>query len=107
MEEMNMLMGYYELGISKTCTALKFSTDVKGTSIVFFKRYYLKNSILSEEFTIQDMMFACIFFALKVEENIISAEDFSLKLNSIKSKVDPNTIITNERILIRGLYIFF
>lgn len=99
---MASLLTYYEKFLMLVCDRLKFATDVKATGVVFFKRYYLKHSVL--ETSPREMLFGCLYLACKIEENIITAENLSnLYEREWKKTIAPETILNCETKLIVGL----
>lgn len=76
---------------------MKLDTDVMNTSIEYFKRFYLKQSIY--DFDPIQMMFTCVYLAIKVEETNYKLVDF-VHVNT-GSKIE--SIIKNETLLIKGL----
>lgn len=82
-----MLLKYYEKNIVRFCHQRHFSMRVQGTALVFFKRFYIHNNLMSCDPS--KLFVACIYLACKVEEEYCSVESLlkdvpSLTLQQIK-----------------------
>lgn len=85
--EEETLLKYYEKNIVRFCQQRQFSGKVQGTALVYFKRFYLRNSLVSCDPS--KLFVACLYVACKVEEEYCSVESLlrdvpSLTLQQIK-----------------------
>eukprot|EP00959_Pyramimonas_sp_CCMP1952_P287474 6012441-Pyramimonas_sp.AAC.1 len=89
------ILKYYERQLLALCSSFQFPHKVHGTAIVYFKRFWIKNSVL--EHHPKGIMLTCIYLACKCEENYISMEQFargaSQNLKEILNK--ELTVLTN------------
>lgn len=82
-EEELKLVGFYAKKVQMIAQHLNLPTEVVGTSIIFFKRFFLENSVM--EFDPKDLVHTTIFLACKSENYFISVDSFA---NKAKSKRD-------------------
>lgn len=66
-------------------TKLKLPTEVTSTAVVFFKKYYLENSVLDVH--PKNMIFTCMFLACKAENYFINIESFAAKVKQPKESI--------------------
>ncbi|CAL9735690.1 cyclin Ccl1p [Monosporozyma servazzii] len=84
-EEELKLVGFYAKKVQVIAQHLNLPTEVVATSITFFKRFYLENSVM--EYDPKDMVHTTIFLACKSENYFISVESFSNKAKSKKEEI--------------------
>ena len=77
---------------------LKLYDSVRGTAIMYFKRFCLYNSIWS--ISAQHLFKACVFLACKAEEINLTMARFC---ESMKGGIDPDKIIEYESMLVGGM----
>lgn len=82
-EEELKLVGFYAKKVQMIAQHLNLPTEVVATSIIFFKRFFLENSVM--EFDPKDLVHTTIFLACKSENYFISVDSFA---NKAKSKRD-------------------
>mmetsp|Transcript_13150 Transcript_13150/g.27763 ORF Transcript_13150/g.27763 Transcript_13150/m.27763 type:complete len:382 (+) Transcript_13150:189-1334(+) len=100
MEEEKQLFSYYERMISKICVLYNFSRKILAISIVYFKRFYLKFSILDyEPWT---LMITCVYLACKVENAYISAEELAKGVQQ-DARIVEKIVLGSEMNLLQGL----
>mmetsp|Transcript_34122 Transcript_34122/g.57336 ORF Transcript_34122/g.57336 Transcript_34122/m.57336 type:complete len:310 (+) Transcript_34122:141-1070(+) len=74
-EEEGKIRKYYEKQLLALCSSFQFPHKVHGTAMTYFKRFYVKNSLI--EHHPKGIMLTCIYLACKCEENYISMEQFA------------------------------
>lgn len=84
-EEELKLVGFYAKKVQVIAQHLNLPTEVVATSIIFFKRFYLENSVM--EYDPKDMVHTTIFLACKSENYFISVESFANKAKSKKEEI--------------------
>eukprot|EP00347_Sterkiella_histriomuscorum_P023614 403333988 len=99
-EHQQQYIAYVVGHIITVCTQFRFPQKILGISLTYFRRFYLKQSVF--EFDPIEMMFACIYLALKIEEYSMDLETFCTKVNQ-KEKCTPEKIESYEVLLVRGL----
>lgn len=82
-EEELKLVGFYTKKVQVIAQHLNLPTEVVATSLVFFKRFYLENSVM--EYDPKDLVHTTIFLACKSENYFISVDSFA---NKAKAKRD-------------------
>jgi cyclin H len=104
-EEEKVILLHYEYQLKIFCGNFKppiTIPSVIGTSITYFKRFYLKNSAM--DFHPRDMYLVCVYLACKIEEFNISMSQFLLNINSNDDKEEfANAILNYELLLIEKL----
>lgn len=94
----------YEYEIKKFC--MSFSTPlpsfVIATSIIYFKRFYLHNSIM--EYNPEDIMITCIFLACKVEEYYVSIQNFASNCSLMPKEACEKVVRDNELLVMLKLH---
>jgi len=75
-----------------------FTSKVMGTALIYFRRFYLFNSIM--EFHPKDMILTCMYMASKTEEYNIAIEEF---LKYLSGNITEDKILTNELKLLESL----
>lgn len=83
--------------IIKICEHMKLNNDVLNTSIEYLKRFFLKQSVY--DFDGLDMMYACIYLAVKVEEVNYRLSEFV----RVGKGCTAEKIVQCETFLIKGL----
>ncbi|XP_003747552.1 cyclin-H [Galendromus occidentalis] len=100
--EEKMLYRHYEFLLREFCK--KFTPAVPkaviGTSLAYFKRYYLRNSVM--DLHPKQMIITCMYLACKVEEFNISITQFVNNVKGDREKAQ-DIILTNELLLIQHL----
>lgn len=79
------LVGFYAKKVQVIAQHLNLPTEVVATSITFFKRFYLENSVM--EYDPKDMVHTTIFLACKSENYFISVDSFANKAKSKKEEI--------------------
>ena len=69
------ILKYYARQLLALCSSFQFPHKVHGTAILYFKRFYVHNSVI--EHHPKGVMLTCIYLACKCEENYISMEQFA------------------------------
>ncbi|OAE22549.1 hypothetical protein AXG93_1989s1020 [Marchantia polymorpha subsp. ruderalis] len=95
-EEELMMRIHYEQKIQEVCKAFAFPNKVQSTAILYFKRFYLKSSVM--EHHPKHIMLTCIYLSCKVEEFHFSAEELGKG-----SKQDPQVVLKNEMTVLQCL----
>lgn len=95
-EEQLQIVSLYAQKVQIFCTKLKLPSEVIATSIIFFKKFYITNSVINLH--PKNLIFTCIFLACKSENHFISAETFASKV-----KQDKQSILENEFRLLESL----
>lgn len=83
------LVNFYAKKVLVIAQHLNLPTEVIATSIIFFKRFYLENSVM--EIDPKTIVHTTIFLACKSENYFISVDSFAKKAKSNK-----DTILNNE-----------
>ncbi|BBM99083.1 cyclin H [Marchantia polymorpha subsp. ruderalis] len=91
-----MMRIHYEQKIQEVCKAFAFPNKVQSTAILYFKRFYLKSSVM--EHHPKHIMLTCIYLSCKVEEFHFSAEELGKG-----SKQDPQVVLKNEMTVLQCL----
>ncbi|RKP15322.1 cyclin-like protein, partial [Piptocephalis cylindrospora] len=92
LEDQLDLCSFYEGRLVTLARALKYSDAVLGTAIAFFRRFYLKHSILDH--SPATLIFPCLYLSLKAEDNFIPMDQFVTKVK--KSLSDGEAILAME-----------
>jgi len=100
MEEEKQLFRYYEKMISKICVLFRFPRKIVAISIVYFKRFYLKYSIL--DYDPWTVMITCVYLACKVENAYISAEELAKGVQQ-DARIVEKIVLGSEMNLLQGL----
>ena len=95
-EEELLLQRYSMKQIQQFCKAFSFPKKIQITSIMFFKRFYQRWSIM--EHNPIYIMYTCIFLACKVEDHYISVEKLGIEIG-----IDFQIFLHNEMILLQTL----
>mmetsp|Transcript_14146 Transcript_14146/g.30400 ORF Transcript_14146/g.30400 Transcript_14146/m.30400 type:complete len:295 (-) Transcript_14146:1468-2352(-) len=110
-DEEKLLREYYECKLQEICqepvcpdqkhpaiTVPKYTQRAMCTALSYFKRFFLKVSIVEEN--PRHMIFAALFLAGKVEEEKITLDDL---LSSYAPKLKPETLLALEKRLLETL----
>ena len=100
MEEEKQLFSYYERMISKICVLFRMPRKILAISIVYFKRFYLKFSIL--DYDPWTVMITCVYLACKVENAYVSAEEIAKGVQR-DARVVEKIVLGSEMNLLQGL----
>lgn len=84
-EEELKLVGFYTKKVQVIAQHLNLPTEVVATSIIFFKRFYLENSVM--EYDPKDLVHTTIFLACKSENYFMSVDSFANKAKSKKDEI--------------------
>nr|XP_033778306.1 cyclin-H [Geotrypetes seraphini] len=78
-----MICRYYEKKLMEFCSAFKpvMPRSVMGTACMYFKRFYLNNSVM--EYHPRIIMLTCVFLACKVDEFNVSSIQFVGNLQEV------------------------
>uniref|UniRef100_G3U0L9 Cyclin-H n=1 Tax=Loxodonta africana TaxID=9785 RepID=G3U0L9_LOXAF len=103
-EEM-MLCKYYEKRLLEFCSVFKpaMPRSVVGTACMYFKRFYLNNSVM--EYHPRIIMLTCAFLACKVDEFNVSSPQFvgNLRESPLGQEKALEQILEYELLLIQQL----
>ncbi|CAF0715310.1 unnamed protein product [Brachionus calyciflorus] len=104
-EEERIILLHYEYLLKQFCSHFQpplTMLSVVGTSIAYFKRFYLRNSCM--EYHPKDIFLICIYLACKIEEFNISIHQFIQNINSNEDKEElANAILNLELLLMEKL----
>ncbi|XP_041356369.1 cyclin-H-like isoform X3 [Gigantopelta aegis] len=97
------LCRYFEFIIKEFCAKFQppMPKCVLGTSLIFFKRFYLNNSMM--DYHPRDMMLTCVYLACKVEEFYVPIGQFVGNLKSNREKF-ADVILGFELLLMQKLH---
>lgn len=95
-EEETKYLNYYQKNVIYASNFFKMPTNVKATAIIFFKRFYLFNSVM--EFHPKKIMYTCLFLAAKSENFFININNFVKGLKNVQKEdiLDLEYIILNK-----------
>ncbi|KAK5779881.1 hypothetical protein RI543_002420 [Arxiozyma heterogenica] len=79
------LVSFYAKKVQMIAQHLNLPTEVVATSIIFFKRFFLENSVT--EFDPKDLVHTTIFLACKSENYFISVDSFAKKAKSKRDEI--------------------
>eukprot|EP00245_Coleochaete_scutata_P000131 TRINITY_DN1013_c0_g1_i1.p1 TRINITY_DN1013_c0_g1~~TRINITY_DN1013_c0_g1_i1.p1 ORF type:complete len:373 (-),score=75.46 TRINITY_DN1013_c0_g1_i1:519-1637(-) len=91
-----LIQSHYEHKIQAVCAAFAFPNKIKSTALVYFKRFYLRWSVMQHD--PKNIMLTCIYLACKIEEFHVSAEEFGKGIQQ-----DPLVVLRNEVIVLQSL----
>ncbi|KAJ3320719.1 hypothetical protein HDU76_000237 [Blyttiomyces sp. JEL0837] len=97
-EEQVLLCRIYESKIANYCKFFKFDDMVLSTSVAFFKRFYLLNTLM--DYDPKVILLTCLFLAAKVENSYIPLADF---LHKVPKAPPAETILELEFVVSEGL----
>ncbi|OAG28906.1 cyclin H [Nematocida displodere] len=81
-EEENTMLFYYQVKMLDLCEYLKTPIQVHNTAITYFKVLFSKRKVF--HYDMRNLIAACVFLALKVENTYITAEILKAKLSFVK-----------------------
>ncbi|KAI5171124.1 cyclin H [Nematocida sp. LUAm3] len=81
-EEEEIILFYYQIKILDLCEYLKAPIQVHSTSITYFKMLFTKKRIF--HFDMKNLVVACVFLAMKIENIYITANTLKRYLGFIK-----------------------
>ncbi|KAL6132704.1 hypothetical protein ACLB2K_064943 [Fragaria x ananassa] len=90
-EEEQMMRVFYETKLQEVCNNFHFPHKVQATALIYFKRFYLRWSVMQHE--PKNIILTCIYAACKIEENHVSAEELGKGISQ-----DHQLILNNELI---------
>ncbi|XP_065830804.1 cyclin-H-like [Oscarella lobularis] len=105
-EEESMLCRAHEVEAGRICKDL-FRRNVPGrfpvlaTTLVFFKRFYANNSVMSHH--PRDILYTSLYMACKVEEESIPMDSFVNIFPAEERERIAECILRNELLLLQGL----
>ncbi|SMN18226.1 similar to Saccharomyces cerevisiae YPR025C CCL1 Cyclin associated with protein kinase Kin28p [Maudiozyma saulgeensis] len=85
MEEELQLINFYSKKVQVIAQHLNLPTEVIATSITFFRRFFLDNSVM--EFDPKNLVHTTIFLACKSENYFISVDSFAKKAKSNREAI--------------------
>lgn len=100
-EEEKILLIHYEYLLKQFCGRFQppiTMANVVGTSITYFKRFYLRNSVM--DMHPKDIFLVCVYLACKIEEFNVSISQFVQNINSNETKDDLANMILNYELLL-------
>lgn len=100
-EEERMILLHYEYLLKQFCGRFQppiTNTNVIGTSIAYFKRFYLRNSVM--DFHPKDIFLVCVYLACKIEEFNISISQFVGNIQSNEEKDQLANVLLNFELLL-------
>jgi len=100
-EEEKILLIHYEYLLKQFCGKFQppiVMPNVVGTSIAYFKRFYLRNSVM--DMHPKDIFLVCVYLACKIEEFNVSILQFVQNINSNESKDELANMILNYELLL-------
>lgn len=100
-EEEKILLIHYEYLLKQFCGRFQppiTMANVVGTSIAYFKRFYLRNSVM--DMHPKDIFLVCVYLACKIEEFNVSILQFVQNINSNETKDDLASMILNYELLL-------
>ncbi|XP_023338725.1 cyclin-H-like isoform X1 [Eurytemora carolleeae] len=101
-EEEMQVLGYFEAKLAEFCTKFKppMPKAVKGTAFHYFKRFYLKNSIM--DYHPKEILVTSVYLATKVEEFNVSITQFVANVQGNQERA-TKIILNNELLLLKEL----
>jgi len=102
MEEEHDVLRYFEVKLAEFCSKFKppMPKGVIGTSFHYFKRFYLRNSIM--DYHPKEILVTAIYLASKVEEFNISIGKFVENIPGNRERA-ARVILNNELLLLKEL----
>lgn len=85
MDEELKLINFYSKKVQVIAQHLNLPTEVVATSITFFRRFYLENSV--SEYDPKNLVHTTIFLACKSENYFISVDSFAKKAKSSRDAI--------------------
>jgi len=102
MEEEQEVLNYFQVKMAEFCTKFKppMPKAVKGTSLQYFKRFYLYNSIM--DYHPKEVLVTAVYLACKVEEFNVSISQFVSNVQGNQERA-TKIILNNELLLLQEL----
>jgi len=105
-EEERILCRHYEYVIKEFCGHFQppMPSSVVGTSLHYFKRFYLHNSVM--DYHPKYAMYTCVYMACKVEEFNVSITQFCNNISEMvcTREQGADTILNQELLLLQQLH---
>ncbi|KAK0465425.1 cyclin-like protein [Desarmillaria tabescens] len=79
-DEEHLLVKHYISTITQLCGLFRFPEEVEATAISYFKRFYLKNTVM--DWHPKNVMLTTLFLATKTTNNPISLETYTTHIKS-------------------------
>ncbi|XP_062004473.1 cyclin-H1-1 isoform X1 [Rosa rugosa] len=95
-EEEQLMRVFYETKLQEVCNNFHFPHKVQATALIYFKRFYLRWSVMQHE--PKNIILTCIYAACKIEESHVSAEELGKGISQ-----DHQMILNNELIVYQSL----
>lgn len=89
-QEETSYLTYYCMMILRLLDSLKMPSQVKATAVLFFRKFYLENSVM--EFHPRNVLFTCVFLAAKLENCFMKLEAFVNAARKSNSKLTEKDI---------------
>jgi hypothetical protein len=97
--ELEEVYKHYQLfKLQQICVMLKTSKKVMATALVFFKRFYLSNSVLEHDTS--SMLLTAIYLSAKIEEEYM---DVDYIVRTLELQAENKYVLENEMKLLRGI----
>ncbi|KAL6146584.1 hypothetical protein ACLB2K_057262 [Fragaria x ananassa] len=93
-EEEQMMRVFYETKLQEVCNNFHFPHKVQATALIYFKRFYLRWSVMQHE--PKNIILTCIYAACKIEENHVSAEELGKGISQDHQMILNNELISLE-----------
>jgi cyclin H len=103
-EEEEIWKQYQLFKMQQFCVMLKLTKKVMASALVFFKRFYLSNSVLEQDTS--KMMLTAIYLSAKIEEEVCDVDFIvrTLELDTNESVERPQAyVLENEMRLLQGI----
>jgi cyclin H len=105
-EEEKIILIHYEYLLKQFCGHFQppiTMPSVVGTSITYFKRFYLRNSVM--DWHPKDIYYVCVYLACKIEEFNISISQFVQNITNTNENKEElaNMILSYELLLMEKL----
>ncbi|QDZ18100.1 cyclin H [Chloropicon primus] len=100
LEEQKQLLSYYERTLSKICQLFRMPRKILAISLVYFKRFYLKFTVLDHE--PWRIMVTCVYLACKCENQYIAAEEIAKGVQR-DARLVEKIVLGTEMNLLQGL----
>ncbi|KAL2268957.1 hypothetical protein VTJ83DRAFT_3803 [Remersonia thermophila] len=91
------LVAFFTSELLRAGDHAEMSDEIKATAAVFFRRFYVTNSIMT--YPPQDMLIVALFFGCKAEGSFVSISEFGRTFG----KEHPEEILAGEFLLCQGL----
>lgn len=75
---------------------------VMGTSVTFYKRFYLHNSVM--DYHPKDIIYPCVYLACKVEEFNVTITNFVTNMPQFDQQEAVDLVLSQELLLMQMLY---